>query len=75
MSAVQARIGDFEPHVPCVLGAPNQTSREPVNNERRTVFWGSLAESARAEEKNHRGTEGTEKGCDLCLRALCASVV
>ena len=26
------------------------------------VFWGSLAESARAEEKNHRGTEGTEKG-------------
>ena len=39
------------------------------------VFWGSLAQSARAEEKNHRGTEGTEKECDLCLRALCASVV
>ena len=28
-----------------------------------------------AEEKNHRGTEGTESGCDLCLRVLCASVV
>ena len=38
-------------------------------------FWGSLAERARAEEKEHRGTEGTEKGYDLCLRALCASVV
>ena len=24
------------------------------------VFLGSLAESTRAEEKNHRGTEGTE---------------
>ena len=31
--------------------------------------WG-LPESARAEEKNHRGTEGTEKGCDLCLCVL-----
>ena len=38
-------------------------------------FWGALAESARVEEKNHRGTEGTEKGGDLCLRARCASVV
>ena len=39
------------------------------------LFFGvSLAERARAEEKNHRGTEGTEKGCALCLR-LCASVV
>ena len=37
-------------------------------------FGGALAESARAEEKKHRGTEGTEKGCDLCLRALRASV-
>ena len=48
------------------LRAPNKTSWEPVNNERITVVLGSLAESARAEEKNHRGTEGTEKVCDLC---------
>ena len=41
----------------------------------RKLFLVSLAERARAEEKNHRGTEGTEKVCDLCLRALCASVV
>ena len=54
------------------LRAINKTSREPVNNERTTVFLGSLAVSTHAEEKNHRGTE---KGCDLCLRALCASVV
>ena len=40
------------------------------------LFFGvSLAERARAEEKNHRGTEGTEKGCDLCvLCVLCVSV-
>ena len=24
-------------------------------------FWGALAERKRAEEKNHRGTEGTER--------------
>ena len=35
-------------------------------------FWESLASSARAEERNHRGTE---KGGDLCLRALYTSVV
>ena len=33
-----------------------------MNNERTTVFLRSLAESTRAEEKNHRGTEGTERG-------------
>ena len=60
--------------------APNKTSREPAHNERTTVFWGALAEGAHAEEKNHRGTEGTEKGGDLCLRAsvplwFCGSVV
>ena len=38
-------------------------------------FLGPLAERARAEEKNHRGTEGTEKRWELCLRALCAPVV
>ena len=32
-----------------------------MNNERTTPFWGSLAESARAEEKNHRGTEGSDR--------------
>ena len=32
-----------------------------MNNERTTGFLGSLAESTRAEEKNHRGTEGTER--------------
>ena len=31
-----------------------------MNNERTTGFLGSLAESTRAEEKRHRGTEGTE---------------
>ena len=36
-------------------------------------FFGLRAESARAEENKHRGTEVTEKGCDLCLRALCVS--
>ena len=40
----------------------------------KLVFSGSLAESARAEEKNHKGTEGTEKGCDLCLRDLSSYV-
>ena len=40
----------------------------------KLVFLGSLAESACAEEKKHRGTEGTEKGCDLFLRTLGASV-
>ena len=38
-------------------------------------FWGSLGESARAEEKNHRGTKGTEAEVAPLLRALCASVV
>ena len=37
----------------------------------KLVFVVSLAESVRAKEKNHRGTEGTEKGWDLCL---CGSV-
>ena len=41
----------------------------------KTGLVGPLAKRARAEEKNHRGTEGTEKGCDLCLRARCAAVV
>ena len=49
--------------------------KKPVFNERKTVFLVSLGERARAEEKNHRGTEDTEKVCDLSLRALCASVV
>ena len=44
-------------------------------NERETgSFLVSLAESARAEEKNHRGTEGTEAEVAPLLRALCASV-
>ena len=29
-------------------------------SEQRLV-WGALAESARAEQKKHRGTEGTER--------------
>ena len=31
--------------------APNKTSWEPMNNEQKTDFLGSLAESALAEEK------------------------
>ena len=40
----------------------------------RPVFGGALAESARAAEKKHRGTKGTEADVAPPLRALCASV-
>ena len=40
---------------------------------KKTGFSGPLTERARAEEEKHRGTEVTENGGDLCLRALCAS--
>ena len=53
--------------------------KKPLGNlgimSEQRLFWGALAESARAEGKNHRGTEGTEKACDLCLRALSGSNV
>ena len=44
-------------------------------SEKLVFFGASRQVMARAEEKNHRGTEVTEKGQDLYLRALCASVV
>ena len=38
-------------------------------------FFGGLLPRVCVPKKNHIGTEVTEKGCDLCLRDLCASVV
>ena len=39
------------------------------------VFWASCQVMVRADEKRHRGTEGTKKAYDLYLHAFRASVL
>ena len=56
------------------LRAPKETLSSLCIMSGKLVFGGLFLASARAEEKNHTGTEGTEKGCDLRHRALSASV-
>ena len=66
--------GAFRNSHKSLLGAPNKTSREPVNNERRTAFGGGSCRACacrREEPQRHRGHgEGVRPlpPCPLCLR-------